>query len=86
VDGGHDVHLVPVKWISERLKLNKFSRHRNLLDFSQSTLLEVTDPEIRTLMRSKLPHSYNRFAKWKWILVIIFVLAEIAYVSQMVKH
>lgn len=73
-DKGVDVHLVPVKWHEKTVPLRKLSKDKALMDESGEPLSEVTDVETRTLIRDRLPYAYNRFAKWKWLLLLFFAM------------
>jgi len=74
VDSGADMHQVGVKWYARRVKLHGFGKHKALFDERGEKMREITDPEARVAIRDKLPHSYNRFAKWKWLLALFFIL------------
>ena len=80
---GEDIHLVPVTWYEVRVPLQKFKKHKDMFVERSEKLLEVTDAESRIAIRDWLPHSYNRFSRWKWILVFFFVLNLI---SMMVRR
>jgi len=71
-EAGADVHLIPVKW-HKRVPLSKFRKHKELFA-SAEPMVEVANAEARVALRDHLPHSYNRFAKWKWLLVIFFLM------------
>lgn len=63
-----DTHLIPVEWLRDPVPMRAFGKHREL--FTRPGLFEVTDVDARTAIRGQLPHSYNRFHKWKWLLAI----------------
>lgn len=71
VEDGHDIHTVPVKWHG-RLRVS--GKHKALFEPGASKLFEVTDAQARIAIRDKIPHPYNRFAKWKWLIVLFGAL------------
>ena len=83
-DGGSDVHQVVVKWHEKRVPWRSLRKHKDLLESRGEKLVEVTNPDARTIIRDRLPHSYNRFAKWKWILVLFFIMGLISVGSSRV--
>ncbi len=83
---GTDVHQVEVKWYGKRIRLSALGKHKELFDERGEKMREVTDPEARVAIRDRLPHSYNRFAKWKWLLVLFFMMGLVrrfAHVTTM---
>lgn len=78
------VHQIPISWYPERVAFSKLSRHRELFAHGGGMMFEVTSPEARIALRDKLPHSYNRFAKWKWLLIIFFGLSALRLIHQLI--
>ena len=74
-DNGGDVHLIPVSWYSKRIPLKKFAKYKEVFNTSSPPLSEVSVPEIRIALRDHLPHGYNRFAKFKWLLLLFFAMS-----------
>lgn len=72
-EGGKDIHTIPVSWYSKRYKLSSFGRDRQMIEKPYQPLQEVTDKEMREKILVKLPHSYNRFARWKWVIAAILM-------------
>ena len=68
------VHNAPVKWHQRRIAFASFRKHHKLLIPGTERLAEVEAAEARTLIRDRLPHAYNRFAGWKWLLIIFFLI------------
>jgi predicted Mrr-cat superfamily restriction endonuclease len=70
---GGDIHRVPVEWYGVDIPFQKLIRHKELFQ-SGIPMFEVTEAEARMALHGKLPYSYNRFNKWRWLLVLFFVL------------
>ena len=49
-------------------------------------ITEVTDIAARTLIREQLPHRYNRFAKYKWLLVVFFLMSLVRMAERFTIH
>jgi predicted Mrr-cat superfamily restriction endonuclease len=79
---GSDVHLIPVRWYDKRIPLRKLAKHKSLFSDGNPAMLEIEDAEARTAIRDHLPHSYNRFAKWKWLLMFFFALSMLRMVIR----
>lgn len=73
-ESGEDMHLVPVKWHGKRVPFRALSRYPELLAPDRPPMFEVENPKARILIRDRLPHAYNRFAKWKWLLALFFLM------------
>ena len=73
-DDGGDVHMIPVRWYSKRIPMRKFAKHKEIFSEINPPLSEVTIAEIRVFIREHLPHGYNRFAKFKWLLAVFFAM------------
>jgi predicted Mrr-cat superfamily restriction endonuclease len=84
-DAGTDVHRMPVKWHEKRLSLQKLRKHKALFSGADTGIFEVTSAEVRTLLRDRLPHKYNRFARWKWILALFFAMGLIMRFAHVTK-
>jgi hypothetical protein len=80
--GGEDVHSIGVSWYNVHIPLVKLGKHKPLFENYRDRLVEVTDPDARQAIRKWLPHSYNRFAKWKWILAVLFILQIISMLMR----
>lgn len=78
-----DVHLIPVTWYEPRISLRLKRKLRDLFKPDGAPMFEVTRPEERIAIRDYLPHSYNRFAKWKWLLGVFFLLGLFRLYRQM---
>ncbi len=66
-------HRIPVKWQEKTLSFVRFRLHKNLLESSGWSMAEVSDQSARAIIQSSLPRRYNRFAGFKWI-VVVFML------------
>lgn len=82
-DGG-DIHLIPVRWHEKFIPLTKFSKHKELFDPANPPMYEVDSAEARASLREQLPHGYNRFAKWKWLMALFFALSLLRMLQGMV--
>jgi predicted Mrr-cat superfamily restriction endonuclease len=71
---GEDIHLIPVKWYHRSIRYMTLHKHKELLASGGPALREVTHQDARVLIRDRLPHRYNRFARWKWLLALMFAL------------
>lgn len=85
-DKGADIHRVPVTWYMRLIPLARFGKHKSVFSEGGSTMYEVTAQDTRVAIRDKLPHAYNRFAKWKWLLVIFMAMGLMQFVLPMLKH
>ncbi len=79
---GEDVHLMNVTWYPVRIPLVKLGKHKPVFENYGERLFEITDIDVRNALRTRLPHSYNRFARWKWVLVFLFIIQMIAMLSH----
>jgi len=79
---GPDKHLMSVTWYPNLTAMRWFGTHKDLFVVRSERMFEVTLSEARIAIRDKLPHSYNRFAKWKWIAVVFFILAVINMIRK----
>jgi len=75
---GTDVHQVVVKWHDKGMTPGAFGKHNDLFNESAEKMREVTNAEARIAIRDRLPHPYNRFAKWKWLLILFFLMGLIS--------
>jgi predicted Mrr-cat superfamily restriction endonuclease len=82
-DDGADMHRVAVAWRAQ-VKLSSFGKLKSAFAGSVA-MSEITDPELRIKIRDKLPHGYNRFAGWKWILVIFFLMQLVVMLKRFVQ-
>jgi predicted Mrr-cat superfamily restriction endonuclease len=80
---GSDIHLIPVRWYDKRIKFKKLSKHKSLFSEGNPAMLEIEDAEARTSIRDHLPHSYNRFAKIKWLLMFFFALSLVRMFARL---
>lgn len=80
---GTDIHEIPVHWACEPLPLAKFRKHLPL--FTRPGMTEVTDRDARIALRGKLPHSYNRFDKFKWLLAVFMGMGLLRMVMGMME-
>ena len=72
---GEDIHCVPVKFYPKRTKLNAFRKHKEIFDAGADHMVEVTNMQARIAIRDQLPHSYNRFVKYKWLIGFFMLLS-----------
>jgi predicted Mrr-cat superfamily restriction endonuclease len=63
-----DMHMLPVAWLHDSVSMALLRKHRDW--FQRPGITEVTDLDARVALRGKLPHAYNRFHKWKWLLAV----------------
>jgi predicted Mrr-cat superfamily restriction endonuclease len=80
--GGEDLHSIGVEWYNVRIPLVRMGKHKPLFENYRERLIEVIDVDARNSLRKWLPHSYNRFARWKWLLVLLFALQIISMLLQ----
>jgi predicted Mrr-cat superfamily restriction endonuclease len=83
---GADVHLIPVKWHSRRVPFRALRKHAEMLKAGVLTLSEVGNAEARIIIRDRLPHGYNRFVKWKWLLVVFFLMGLVRLIGRLLEH
>jgi len=81
---GADRHLIPVKWHPGPVPLYKFRKHKDIFA-RRERMFEVTNAEARIAIRDRLPHRYNRFVKWKWILLFFFALGMLHRLQSLLK-
>ena len=75
-------HSVPVVW-QARVSKQKFGKHYAMI-FEQSSapMFEISNAEDRTIIRNWLPNKYNRFARFKWLLVAFLIFEAIVFAMQ----
>ncbi|MDE3061156.1 MAG: hypothetical protein KGJ06_09100 [Pseudomonadota bacterium] len=72
-EGGEDHHRVPVTW-HRPILLRRFRKFKELLVPGGEKMHEIASAPARIAIRDTLPHRYNRFARWKWLLALFFLL------------
>lgn len=84
---GEDTHRVAVKWHDKRVPISKFGKFKHVFDATElSKMYEIADAEPRTIIRDRLPHTYNRFAAIKWILIIFFAIRGLMFILHMISQ
>lgn len=81
-ENGEDIHEIPVKFYELNIPMSKLKKHQEWFTGGGNRLLEITDTQARVALRSYLPHSYNRFARFKWLLVVFFLMSLVRMVAQ----
>ncbi len=81
-DKGSDIHLIPVRWHDKEIKLSRF-KHKEIFDPTNPPMMEVMEPEVRVALRDYLPHNYNRFAKFKWLLALFFAMTLVRMLAKL---
>ncbi len=82
-DKGSDIHLIPVRWYDKRIPLSKLAKYKEVFGSGGPAMQEITAVDVRTAVRDHLPHSYNRFVKMKWLLVIFFAMSLIRMFTKL---
>ncbi len=82
---GSDIHRIPVGWY-KRLSPRLTTKHANVFSVRSGAMLEIENREVRIAILDQLPHSYNRFVKWKWLLVVFFGLGMLRMIEEMIRH
>jgi len=83
---GDDRHSIPVEWYPKLASFSSFGKFKQMFLDTGSPMREVTDKESRVKILEKLPHKYNRFAKWKWIALILVTLQGLSFIIAMLKQ
>ena len=76
-------HTVPVKWHGKRVPFSAFRKQQDVLKPGREQMHEIQSAQMRVIIRDRLPHGYNRFVRWKWILIIFFGLQVFMLVLRM---
>jgi len=63
---GSSKHLIPISWPCAPIASSALRKFPELLTLRG--ICEITDRNARIALHAKLPHSYNRFAKWRWLM------------------
>lgn len=85
---GEDVHAVKVSW-NKRLPTQLFGKDKSYFSMApgaRETLIEIENKELRIAIHNRLERSYNRFARWRWILVVVVVIKIIAITLHMMQR
>ncbi|MDX1975516.1 MAG: hypothetical protein SFT92_07570 [Rickettsiales bacterium] len=77
------MHTIGVNWLAKRFLLARLKRHPALIPGEGMSL--ITLQQTKNLLREQLPHSYNRFAKWKWLIVLVVGLQMIGTLLYTLK-
>jgi hypothetical protein len=85
VDAGADLHKAAVKWLESDIPARKLSGLSGLAD-NGAVLQPVPHADQRKQVYILLKRSYNRFAKWRWILCIVVVMQVITMLIGMTKR
>lgn len=83
-ENGKDVHTMGINWHPQLISHLVFGKHKHLFT-NNFTMQEVTDKEARIKIMDQLPRSYNRFAKWKWVLMIFLIMQAMVMLFSMLK-
>jgi len=78
---GEDMHRIPVKFYPQIIPLRRFKQYREWFTATGNKIVEVTDDKLRIAIRDQLPHQYNRFVKYKWLMAL-FILMSLAQLYQ----
>lgn len=81
-ENGSDIHRIPVKWYDKRHAMMAFGKHKEQFLPGDQKLFEVKQADARVKIRDKLPHKYNRFAAWKWLLIFFFLMNLLRFVIR----
>jgi predicted Mrr-cat superfamily restriction endonuclease len=73
-DSKEDAHLIPVTWIGGKVKFKQFGNSRSVFNKGSRSFFQVASRPDRIAILSRLPHTYNRFVKLKWLLAIFMAL------------
>lgn len=78
-DRGNDKHLLAISWYPKLFSFHAFGRFNQPIVKPAYPLTEVSDKDLRDQINSKLPHSYNRFARWKWVIMVVVIIKAILF-------
>jgi hypothetical protein len=78
---GEDIHAIAVTW-QRRVPFSRLGKHAALFTSKQPPMFEVPHADERNAIRSWLPHRYNRFARWKWLVIVLMVFQTILFVTR----
>jgi len=81
---GRDLHMIPVEWYKTVPSFASFGKYKEIFMGTQR-MVEVTDKEARIKIHDKLPHTFNRFVKWKWIIVILVIMQALVFMAGMFR-
>jgi hypothetical protein len=76
-------HLLPVKWHTRRITPARTRKLRTLFAPGGLPMFEVTRPDERIAIRGYLPHGYNRFVRWKWLLGLFFFMGVLRMILRL---
>jgi len=76
-----DHHITEVKWLETHIAPKKLMALKKLME-NPAILQPVVHHEQRKQVYRFLKRGYNRFAKWQWIIVVLFTLQVISMVMQ----
>lgn len=83
---GADRHLIPVTWVQKPVPFRALREHKEWLDPKRDAMFEINDAKARIAIRDRLPHSYNRFARFKWVFVVLMVVIGIVRLVTRIEH
>lgn len=81
-----DAHRMPVEWQGSAVPMASFGRFKKLFAEDAPRIQEITDREARIAILDKLPHAYNRFAKWKKLAIILVIMQAAGFLVHMVQR
>jgi hypothetical protein len=82
-ESNEDVHQIPVTWYPGPHLIQSFGRNRSMFRNNTVPLYTINDQPSRRSIQEKLPYKYNRFVRFKWVWVIIFILAVVRTYSHL---
>jgi len=86
-NNGADRHLVPVTWYPKPIPFGKANKYTELTQAQGEAMAEVIQRETRVFILGKLPHAYNRFARWKWLIVgMASTMGVIRLLESVLRH
>jgi predicted Mrr-cat superfamily restriction endonuclease len=78
---GEDLHSIPVQF-HLNVKAGKFRNYKELFHETAHKIVAIEDAQLRTLIREQLPYRYNRFAKYKWLLIVFFLMSLVHFLQS----
>jgi predicted Mrr-cat superfamily restriction endonuclease len=81
-------YTVPVRWFAKRTPMAKFrlSARARMFEPDGRVLIALKDAQEKNAIRNQLPLKGNRFARWKWIIVMVIAIKAFYFILHMLRN
>ena len=81
VENGEDVHSANIRWLDMHVPRRKLTMVKD----EAVAMQKIESPEARKQIFALTPHPTNRFAKWRWLIVLMFILQAVVMLIPILR-